>query len=122
MSWTTGWAEPITLLVDFRVVSASLPIAATLSDAWRRARIIGPASPLTVRMVLSSSTRVVLSDAIACVVAGPPSRDPAEWTAARDAIREAIETQGWSEERLAGLVTRDSMIGAGLPLRPEGAP
>jgi nitrile hydratase len=31
-------------------------------------------------------------------------------------------TQGWSEERLAGLVTRDSMIGAGLPLRPEGAP
>ena len=31
-------------------------------------------------------------------------------------------TEGWSEERLAGLVTRDSMIGAGLPLRPEGAP
>ena len=28
-------------------------------------------------------------------------------------------TEGWSEERLAGLVTRDSMIGAGLPLRPE---
>ena len=28
-------------------------------------------------------------------------------------------TEGWSEERLAGLVTRDSMIGTGLP-RPAG--
>lgn len=28
-------------------------------------------------------------------------------------------TQGWSEERLAGLVTRNSMIGTGLPLRPD---
>ena len=28
-------------------------------------------------------------------------------------------TEGWSEERLARLVTRDSMIGAGLPLWPE---
>ncbi len=28
-------------------------------------------------------------------------------------------TAGWSEERLAGLVTRDSMIGTGLPLRPQ---
>jgi nitrile hydratase subunit alpha len=28
-------------------------------------------------------------------------------------------TEGWSEERLARLVTRDSMIGAGLPLRPR---
>jgi nitrile hydratase len=28
-------------------------------------------------------------------------------------------TEGWSEERLAGLVTRDSMIGTGLPKRPE---
>jgi nitrile hydratase subunit alpha len=28
-------------------------------------------------------------------------------------------TEGWSEEALAGLVTRDSMIGTGLPLRPE---
>jgi nitrile hydratase len=27
-------------------------------------------------------------------------------------------TEGWSEERLAGLVTRDSMIGAGVPLSP----
>jgi nitrile hydratase len=27
-------------------------------------------------------------------------------------------TEGWSEERLAALVTRDSMIGTGLPLRP----
>ena len=28
-------------------------------------------------------------------------------------------TEGWSEERLAGLVTRDSMIGTGLALLPE---
>jgi len=28
-------------------------------------------------------------------------------------------TDGWSEERLAALVTRDSMIGTGLPLAPE---
>jgi nitrile hydratase len=28
-------------------------------------------------------------------------------------------TEGWSEERLAALVTRDSMIGTGLPLDPE---
>jgi nitrile hydratase len=28
-------------------------------------------------------------------------------------------TEGWSEERLADLVTRDSMIGTGLALRPE---
>lgn len=30
-------------------------------------------------------------------------------------------TEGWSEERLAGLVTRDSMIGTGLALRPGEA-
>jgi nitrile hydratase len=28
-------------------------------------------------------------------------------------------TEGWSEEKLAGLVTRDSMIGTGLALEPE---
>jgi nitrile hydratase subunit alpha len=28
-------------------------------------------------------------------------------------------TEGWSEERLAALVTRDSMIGTGLPLAPS---
>ena len=28
-------------------------------------------------------------------------------------------TEGWSEERLASLVTRDSMIGTGLPRQPE---
>jgi nitrile hydratase len=28
-------------------------------------------------------------------------------------------TAGWSEARLAPLVTRDSMIGTGLPKRPE---
>jgi len=28
-------------------------------------------------------------------------------------------TEGWSEEKLADLVTRDSMIGTGLPLSPE---
>ncbi len=28
-------------------------------------------------------------------------------------------TEGWSEEQLATLVTRDSMIGTGLPLAPE---
>ena len=30
-------------------------------------------------------------------------------------------TEGWSEERLAALVTRDCMIGTGLPKRPEEA-
>lgn len=30
-------------------------------------------------------------------------------------------TEGWSEERLAGLVTRDSMIGTGLAREPEAA-
>ena len=30
-------------------------------------------------------------------------------------------TDGWSEERLASLVTRDSMIGVGLALSPHGA-
>ena len=30
-------------------------------------------------------------------------------------------TEGWSEERLADLVTRDSMIGAGLARSPEAA-
>ena len=28
-------------------------------------------------------------------------------------------TDGWSEERLADLVTRDSMIGTGLPKEPD---
>ncbi|MEZ5865846.1 MAG: nitrile hydratase subunit alpha [Geminicoccaceae bacterium] len=31
-------------------------------------------------------------------------------------------TEGWSEERLAALVTRDSMIGTGLALGPAGEP
>ena len=30
-------------------------------------------------------------------------------------------TDGWAEERLANLVTRDCMIGTGLPLAPAGA-
>jgi nitrile hydratase subunit alpha len=30
-------------------------------------------------------------------------------------------TDGWSEEKLATLVTRDSMIGTGLPKNPKGA-
>jgi nitrile hydratase len=30
-------------------------------------------------------------------------------------------TEGWSEDRLAALVTRDSMIGVGLALRPQDA-
>jgi nitrile hydratase len=30
-------------------------------------------------------------------------------------------TEGWSEDKLAGLVTRDSMIGTGLALEPEAA-
>jgi nitrile hydratase subunit alpha len=30
-------------------------------------------------------------------------------------------TDGWSEEKLAALVTRDSMIGTGFPRRPEAA-
>jgi len=30
-------------------------------------------------------------------------------------------TEGWSEERLAQLVTRDAMIGTGVPKRPEEA-
>lgn len=31
-------------------------------------------------------------------------------------------TEGWSEDRLATLVTRDSMIGTGMPLDPAQAP
>ncbi len=31
-------------------------------------------------------------------------------------------TDGWTEDELAELVTRDSMIGVGLPHRPGGAP
>jgi nitrile hydratase len=34
----------------------------------------------------------------------------------------AAGTDGWSEERLADLVTRDSMIGTGLALSPEQVP
>jgi nitrile hydratase len=30
-------------------------------------------------------------------------------------------SEGWSEEKLATLVTRDSMIGTGRPLTPEKA-
>ncbi|MGE3710419.1 MAG: nitrile hydratase subunit alpha [Hyphomicrobiaceae bacterium] len=35
--------------------------------------------------------------------------------------RRPAGTEGWSEERLAALVTRDSMIGTGLALAPSGA-
>src|SRR5215831_6542507 len=31
-----------------------------------------------------------------------------------------LGTEGWSEERLASIVTRDSMIGTGLPQLPDG--
>jgi nitrile hydratase len=31
-------------------------------------------------------------------------------------------TEGWSEERLARLVTRDSMIGTGLPKQAQEVP
>jgi nitrile hydratase subunit alpha len=31
-----------------------------------------------------------------------------------------LETEGWSEERLASIVTRDCMIGTGLPTLPDG--
>jgi nitrile hydratase len=31
-------------------------------------------------------------------------------------------TEGWDEAALAGLVTRDSMIGTGLPRSPEARP
>jgi nitrile hydratase len=30
-------------------------------------------------------------------------------------------TEGWSEDKLASLVTRDAMIGTGLPKRPDEA-
>jgi nitrile hydratase subunit alpha len=30
-------------------------------------------------------------------------------------------TENWNEEQLAGLVTRDSMVGTGLPLSPPEA-
>jgi nitrile hydratase len=33
-----------------------------------------------------------------------------------------VGTDGWSEEQLAALVTRDSMIGTGLPRWPDGRP
>jgi nitrile hydratase len=31
-------------------------------------------------------------------------------------------TEGWSEEALAALVTRNSMVGTGLPKPPEDEP
>jgi len=31
-----------------------------------------------------------------------------------------LGTDGWSEERLASIVTRDCMIGTGLPTLPDG--
>src|SRR5258706_9288104 len=31
-----------------------------------------------------------------------------------------LGTESWSEERLAAIVTRDSMIGTGLPRLPDG--
>jgi nitrile hydratase len=30
-----------------------------------------------------------------------------------------VDTQGWSEEQLASIVTRDCMIGTGLPMLPN---
>jgi nitrile hydratase len=33
--------------------------------------------------------------------------------------RRPAGTENWTEERLASLVTRDCMIGTGLPRRPE---
>jgi len=33
----------------------------------------------------------------------------------------SASTEGWSEERLASLVTRDSMIGTGQPTPPAGS-
>jgi nitrile hydratase len=36
--------------------------------------------------------------------------------------RRPAGTEGWNEERLARLVTRDAMIGTGLALPPEGSP
>jgi nitrile hydratase len=33
-----------------------------------------------------------------------------------------LGTEGWSEEALARLVTRDAMIGTGLARSPESAP
>jgi nitrile hydratase len=32
-----------------------------------------------------------------------------------------VGTEGWSEEKLASLVTRDCMIGTGLPKNPKEA-
>src|SRR6185312_15875685 len=36
--------------------------------------------------------------------------------------RQPADTEGWNEERLATLVTRDSMIGTGLARHPNEAP
>src|SRR5499427_5896499 len=56
----------------------------------------------------------------------PPSTDIRVWDSTAETrflvlpMRPA-GTEGWSEERLASLVTRDSMIGTGLPRRSEEA-
>jgi nitrile hydratase len=34
--------------------------------------------------------------------------------------RRLLGTEGWSEEQLASIVTRDCMIGTGLPQLPDG--
>jgi nitrile hydratase len=60
-------------------------------------------------------------------VALPPETDIRVWDSTAELRYMVLPmrpagTEGWSEERLAALVTRDSMIGTGLPKSPAEAP
>jgi len=72
-------------------------------------------------------SRVVIDPASVLAEFGvtlPPSTKITVWDSTAE-VRYLVlpmqpnNTQGWSEEQLAQLVTRDSMIGTGLPLKPE---
>lgn len=77
------------------------------SAPYRSRVVIDPASVLAeFNVTLPSSTKITVWDSTAEVryLVLPMQPD---------------NTQHWSEEQLAQLVTRDSMIGTGLPLKPE---
>jgi len=87
-----------------------LPPAWYKSDAYRARAVIDP--------------KGVLKD---FGVSLPPAKEIAVWDSTAE-IRYLViperpaGTEGWSEEQLAELVTRDSMIGTGLALAPERKP
>jgi nitrile hydratase len=77
------------------------------SPAYRSRAVIDPRGVLAdFGVELSSTTRIRVWDSTAEVRYLVLPMRP-------------VGTDGWEQERLAGLVTRDSMVGTGLPLSPE---